>query len=186
RRLWSLAPEPQGFNWVHPSWYPRSTFLGLLPPEPALDDELGMPEVDAGWMPRGFSHAVDCWGPRTGVDVRFCNGAAAGLRMRVRGGELLGLAGFLPEGEMMLRLPGPPGRTRMFLGARELDVEVALHTLLIEPDERRLTLLWAARARTGERASRDREIDERSTEPVNAVTALLDGEVVSRHGWALP
>jgi hypothetical protein len=167
-RLWSFAAEPQGFGWIHASWYPRSAFLGLLPHEPALDDELVMPEVEAGWIPRGFSHAADRWGPRTGTDVRFANGAAAGLRMRVRGGELLGLAGFMGEGEVVLWLPEPPGPVRLCLGGRELEVEIALHTLSIEPDERRLTLLWAARAR----------LDEGDFLRWTDVTARLDGAAI--------
>jgi hypothetical protein len=186
RRLWSLAPEPQGFGWVHAAWYPRCAFLGVPLVEPPLDDELGMPEVHAGWMPRGFSHVVDRWGPQNGVDLRYFNGAAAGLRMRVRGHEILGLAGFMAEGEVLLRLPGPPGRMRMFLGARELEVEVALHTLLIEPDDRQLTLLWAARART-EACHWSSGADASSLDnSAETVTALLDGEVVPHHHEALP
>lgn len=184
RRLWSLAPEPQGFGWVHPAWYPRCAFLGVTPPEPPLDDELGLPEVHAGWMPRGFSHGEDRWGPRNGVDLRYFNGAATGLRMRVRGHEVVGLAGFMPEGEVMLRLPGPPGRVRMRSGSHELEVEVALHTLLIEPDDRRLTLVWAARART-EVCHWTPGVDASSGDPTEAVTALLDGEAVPHHHEAL-
>jgi hypothetical protein len=171
---------------VHAGWYPRCAFVGLHPPERPLDDDADMPEVRAGWIPRGYSRSVACSAPESRVDLRYSSGAAAGLRWRVRGGELLGLAGFMPEGEVMLRLPEAPRRVRVFLREHELDVDLALHTLLLEPDDRRLTTLWAARARTGvELPLRLPELDAVSFDPHEDVTALLDGQVVPHHAEAL-
>lgn len=78
-------------------------------------------------------------------DPRLFNSAAAGLAVcRLHGGERASLWGLHPRHELLdFELPGE--KPRLVLeppnaGARELDA--TLQTVLIEPDEDRLTLTW--------------------------------------------
>jgi hypothetical protein len=147
---WSWAPEPRGFGWLHRGWYPRCTFLGLLPVFLPADDSPKLAEVASGWMPRRLSRWLRELGPGMPVHPRFYNGASAGMRLpNLDGNEPVMLDGFFARGAVSFDLPGHRPRVTVGTGRERLSAEVVAHTLEIEPSERRVTLIWAGRARTG-------------------------------------
>lgn len=75
------------------------------------------------------------------------NGAAPGLALPyLAGDERVRLEGFSPAGDLEFTLPGHRPRVEIRRAARPLEVAVHLHTVLIEPEIGRLSLVWGARA----------------------------------------
>jgi hypothetical protein len=126
-------PPPAAFGFVAPSWQPRRGFAGTY---------------DAAWK-RGRAPFLP-----DDFDLRFSNAAAADLIFEggLEGGEPLALDGVSPDGPLRLALPTARPRVEVLVaGARE-NPAVQLETVLIEPDERRLSLTWRAALRCDKRA----------------------------------
>ncbi len=186
-RRWSWAPEPRGFGWTDRTWYPRCAFLGLLPVFPPADEDPTLPEVASGWMPKGLSRWLRELGPGMPVHPRFNNGASSGMRvLDLAGNEPVTLDGFFGRGPVRFDLPGHRPRVNVTIRGERLSTEVVAHTLEIEPAEKRVTLIWAGRARTGSQL-RTRLVGVGIERDVfEAVVVEVDGRVVELEAEPCP
>ncbi len=139
---WNRQPLPQGMGWFGKTWYPRMSHAGVMPgnvdaDETMREEALGL--VPAGQVALARQFRLPSW------DVRFGNGAAPGLAVRgLRGGEWVRLANLTPDGRAEFRLPGEAPTIVADIGAGEGRPQVRLHSVVIEPDARRLTMIWGA------------------------------------------
>ncbi len=144
---WPEGPPPASTAWLPLSFFPRMTLLGL--PPPLYDDERFKPEdfyeVRADLLP---AKSLD---PATHVSALFdLRGAQSSApAMRVEGlmpGDPVELRNAHPrEAVWSFALPTQPPRMvyRLPDGAPQ-DVTPVVRTVLLEPDEDRVTLLWVA------------------------------------------
>jgi hypothetical protein len=120
-------PPPAGFGFVSPHWQPRAPLAGTF--DKRWQDER------APLLPKDF-------------DRRHLNAAPEGLVAEgyLRGDEFVSAIGVTPTGGLAFTLPGaPPPRARIALrqgGDQELATN--LDTVIIEPDEGRVMLIWRA------------------------------------------
>ena len=116
---------PAGFGFVSPHWHPRAGLAGTF---------------DAAWektrsplLPKDF-------------DRRFLNAASSGLTAPgyLRGDEIVAAIGAVPEGTFSCMLPAipPPAVDLTMVDGKSKPVALALDTIIVEPDERRVMLLW--------------------------------------------
>ncbi|MFZ6178773.1 DUF2169 family type VI secretion system accessory protein [Nannocystis pusilla] len=137
---WHRLPLPHAGGWVHYDWYPRVAFSGIVPivdyfDEPPL-------EIERGLVPELLADGTG----RTSLDFRYeiACGAPLGLQFaHLRGGELVELQGVHPtRARWSLAVPPAP---RLHTDGRDgrLDAtEPVLHTMVLEPDADRVTLVW--------------------------------------------
>ena len=118
-------PAPAGFGFVSPHWQPRAALAGTY---------------DEAWQ-KGRSPLL----PKD-FDRRHLNAASPGLVApgHLRGDEPVKAAGVTPEGTLQFSLPGvPPPEVKVVLGdENETTIPTVLDTVILEPDERRVLLLW--------------------------------------------
>lgn len=144
---WWKMPLPQGFGWFASVNYPRSLFLGGVPEFPPPDDLDVVEEVRMGLVSRGESARVAGLELHEVMDFRFTNGAVPGLIIPdLVGDERVTLKSFSPDGDIDFTLPGDRPRVEIMYKEKPLKVTVKLHTLLIEPEKGRFSLVWGAHA----------------------------------------
>lgn len=118
-------PPPVGFGFVSPHWKPRAELAGTY-------DE-GWSKSRAPLLPKDF-------------DRRHLNAASPGLIAPgyLRGDERVAAVGVTPEGSLTFALPGaqPPTVRVGLVGGEAKVVPMNLDTVIIEPDDRRVMLLW--------------------------------------------
>jgi hypothetical protein len=127
-------PPPAGFGFVSPHWHPRAALAGTY---------------DEAWQKgRAPLLAKD-------FDRRHLNAASPGLATPkyLRGDEQVSAVGVTPEGSIKFSLPGviPPAVKVALVDGKDLEIGLALDTVIIEPDDRRVLLLWRGNSplRTG-------------------------------------
>jgi len=124
-RSFTDRPRPAGFGFVAPHWQPRAALAGTY--------DVAWQKERAPLLPKDF-------------DRRHLNAASPGLIApgHLRGDEPVRALGVTPEGDFSFTLPGVAApRVEVVLAAgspREL--ALALDTVIIEPDELRVLLLW--------------------------------------------
>ena len=141
---WPWQPMPAAMGWMDYGWFPRIGFFGVVPmyrrkPKP-------FPEVE-----RGFATA-DIADPLIQTKEKAFNftcGASLGLRFSLlKGGEAMTVRGLSPrQPEEQWLLPRAP---KMFTDGRKGKLnpaEPVLHTVVLEPEAPKLTLLWRGAAR---------------------------------------
>ena len=139
-RNWNNQPLPQGFGWFQKTWYPRCSFVGAAPSYVASDEIMREEELDlvpSGQiaLARGFR--------LPSFDVRFNNGASLGLAVRsLAPGALIRLARLTPEGLLSFTLPGDWPAIMLDIGLGENSLPVALHTVSVQVEQRRVDLIW--------------------------------------------
>jgi hypothetical protein len=140
-------PAPAGFGFVSPHWQPRAGLAGTY--------DAAWQQQRAPLLPRDF-------------DRRHLNASSAGLTARgyLRGDEQVSMLGVTPDGSASFELPGvaaPQVSLRLDDGPHELSL--ALDTVIIEPDERRVQLLWRGHAslRTGPHELRALQVSNRAS-----------------------
>lgn len=116
-------PEPAGFGFVAPWWQPRQRYAGTY--------DAKWQENLAPLLPEDF-------------DPRFFSAGSPGLvsQAPLRGDEEVVVQNACPGGRIHLQLPAirPRISARIGLSVRELPTN--LDTVIVEPDERRLQLVW--------------------------------------------
>jgi hypothetical protein len=125
-------PAPACFGSVAPSWEPRRSFAGTY-------DE-AWKRTRAPYLPSDFS-------------PRFFNAAAPDLvaKGHLRGGEPVEILNAAPEGLVRFDLPGCPVEARVSI-AGDLEVpELRLETVLLEPAEGIVSLLYRGAVRCDKR-----------------------------------
>ena len=141
-------PPPAGFGFVSPHWQPRAALAGTY---------------DEAWQKsRSPLLAKD-------FDRRHMNAGSPGLIAPgyLRGDEAVTAVGVTPEGTLNFSLPGvlPPAVRVTLVDGADKELALALDTVIIEPDDRRVMLLWRGNLvlRTGTHDVRAVEV---SGEPV--------------------
>ncbi len=120
-------PTPVGFGFYHRAWQPRAAYAGTY---------------DNAW--RKTRSPL----PPKDFDVRYYNGAHPDLQVKgyLLGNEPVELVNLTPEGKLSFALPGVMPKCRLERKkndeAEEDPVEMRLDTLFMEPDEKRLCLVW--------------------------------------------
>lgn len=119
------TPPPAGLGFISPHWQPRARLAGTY------DEEWRKERCPL--LPRDF-------------DRRHLNAASEGLLAPgyLRGDEAVMAAGMTPEESFEFFLPGlpPPALALSLRDAGRRTVRMALDTVIVEPDQRRLMLLW--------------------------------------------
>lgn len=133
------APPPAAFAPVAPNWEPRTKYVGTY------DDT--WQRSRAPYLPADF-------------DPRFFHFAPSSLAMqRLLGGEPVAIDGASPDGSLRFWLP----RTSVTLTYRRDSGEdvrpCALETVIIEPDARRLVLVWRAALTCDKQALKIKEVE---------------------------
>jgi hypothetical protein len=137
---WTDRPAPAGFGPIGANWQPRASYAGTYDAE--------WQRTRAPYLPRDF-------------DLRFLQVAPADqiTTSYLKGGEVVDLRGVTPQGELRFLLPS------LVVGANyRLDNAVqrrpaALDTILLEPDENRLVMVWRAALQCDKKALRVREVE---------------------------
>lgn len=139
--LWHRMPLPQSTGWVDYSWYPRVAFLGVVPIVDCFDEP--PLEVERGLIPE---YLADGTGKvileESGFDA--ASGASLGLQLPLlRGGEVVELHHLHPaRTQWRFTVPAAP---RLLTDGRKgamNPTEPVVHTLIVEPDADRVTVLW--------------------------------------------
>ena len=122
---WSDRPRPAGFTPIGSHWQPRAGFAGTY------DDK---------WMRDRQPLLPDDFDNRYFQTVPPDQQAPAFMR----GGEPVVLIGVTPNGRLEFVLPRvfPGFETRFSDGSRELHKDRNLHTIILEPDFPRVSLIW--------------------------------------------
>ena len=142
-RRWPWMPLPWALGWQSMAAFPRIGFTGAVRDHEPLEGPF--PEEQRGIVPEGF--------PRVGriedvFDDRFWNGASPGLQIGPLGTGVERLTfelshmhpsrpswSFqLPAGAPVIKTDGRKGKLN--------DTTAVLHSVVIEPDEDRVTVLW--------------------------------------------
>jgi len=124
-RSWEDRPPPAGFGAIDRHWQPRAGYAGTY---------------DDHWMKtRQPLLAAD-------LDDRYFQSAPADQQAPefLRGGELVVLHNLHPQGLLQFTLPRLHlgFETRFYDGSRELHKNRRLHTVILEPDFPRVSLVW--------------------------------------------
>jgi hypothetical protein len=137
---WPCMPTPQAFDWINYGWFPRLAYVGVVP---RFDSpRQPVPEVARGLAPADILQAAPQFQK---FDFRFANGASPGLQLPyLRGDESCLLINLHPrEPRFGFQLPGDVPRISTDGRNGKLNKTTpVLHTLLMEPDESRLTVVW--------------------------------------------
>ncbi len=124
-RSWSDRPQPAGFGAIACHWQPRASFAGTY---------------DDNWMKTRQPLLPDDF------DDRFFQCAPVDQQAPsfLRGGEPVVLYHLTPSGDLRFALPKVflGFDTRFYDGSRELHKERKLHTVILEPDFPRVSLVW--------------------------------------------
>lgn len=137
---WYRMPLPQGTGWVDYDWYPRIAFLGVVP----ICERFAAPpaEVTRGFVPAELAAGDGKKPPNHALEVS--NGAAPALQVpHLRGDEPVALVHLHPRRTRWeLRVPPAPAMAIDARNGGTCAVEPVLHTLQIEPDLGRVTVVW--------------------------------------------
>ncbi len=141
---WPRMPLPASFDWLNLGWFPRVAYLGVLPDFDPVEGPIA--EVARGFAP---PDVLKDGLVQDKFNLRLTNGASLGLQLPyLRGDENCRLHNIHPkELSFAFRLPGE--RPRIWTDGRKgklNETQPVIHTVLIEPDEQRLTILWRGAA----------------------------------------
>jgi hypothetical protein len=137
---WSDAPAPAGFAPVAPHWLPRRSFAGTY-------DEAWQ-NNRSPYLPLDF-------------DPRFCQIAPVGLvaTRHLEGGEPVTLSGMTLAGVLRFTLPALRVGMAHWLDTGVEERPGLLDTIIIEPDARRLVMVWRAILPCDKKTLKVREIE---------------------------
>jgi hypothetical protein len=125
---WVEAPQPASFGWSRQSFYPRYTFMGIIP-------EMLSAATDANYA---IDPNVPC------MDARFYQGASQGLcNHNLLGNEAVKLTHLDADHPVFsFQLPGDVPHLSLRLGAQTHTLEPQLQTVVIDKPQAVLTMLW--------------------------------------------
>lgn len=142
---WIKMPLPQAADWFDYIWFPRASYVGYIA---HFEPENFQPaEVERGLAPKFVTRERQQ--PDTEASFRLTAGASLGLQIPyVPDGETVILKNMHPSKTIFtVRLPGigPTLFTDGRNGKMNSTVPV-IHTIVIYPDDRKLTVLWRGAA----------------------------------------
>lgn len=141
---WYKMPLPQGTGWMDYGWYPRSAFFGVVP----ICERFDAPpaEVTRGLVPADLAAGDG----KQFLDHAFqaASGAALALQLpHLRGGEPVTLTHIHPRRPRWdFAVPFAPALAVDARDGTVTPVQPVLHTLEIDPDAGRVTLVWRGSA----------------------------------------
>jgi hypothetical protein len=131
-------PAPAGFGFVSRNWMPRRRYAGTY-------DEKWL-EEEFPFLPQDF-------------DERYFQGAPEDQWCGpLRGGEQVRVAGVTPAGLWGFTVPAPRIEVKIVSQRGEEDLRPILDTLILEPDEERVMLVWRTCTPLRVKASRLEEV----------------------------
>ncbi len=140
RYSWAKMPVPACTDWMNLTWFPRLTYFGL--PTPTVRLNSTFTENRRGAYDGDFLQEKK---PPQNFDWLCTNGASLGMQSDyLRGDESGRLINMHPEKNMFdFRLPGKvPALYADGRNGKLIQTVPVLHTVVIRPEENRLTLLW--------------------------------------------
>jgi hypothetical protein len=137
---WTQKPAPACFAPICAHWEPRRSYAGTY-------DEAWL-ERRAPYLPKDF-------------DPRFLQLAPPGLVVPgyLKGGEPAELRGVTRSGLLRFRLPSVKLKVTYHLDGSALERPVNLDTVVIEPEQLRLTLVWRTALQCDKKALRVSEVE---------------------------
>lgn len=116
---------PACFSYVSPNWLPRAQYAGTY-------DELWQ-ETRAPFLPTDFNR-------------QFLSSAAQGLMYKgyMAGGERVKITNMHPSGDLMFQLPPINLKCAFAIGNTKVDERFVLETLILEPNDLKVSLVWRA------------------------------------------
>jgi len=116
-------PKPVGFGPIPPHWQPRASYAGTY---------------DDNW--RKYVSPL----PPEDMDPRFHLCASPGLvsAKHLTGSEQVLVENASQAGRLQFDLPGAAPKVSVMIGASARELEMRLDTVIVEPDENRLVLVW--------------------------------------------
>ncbi|WP_437648057.1 DUF2169 family type VI secretion system accessory protein [Sorangium sp. So ce362] len=141
---WPSMPLPQAMDWVGLGWFPRLAYFGIIPEHKPLAWLVA--EASRGYAPADILREKPIVEK---FDFRCASGASLGLQLPyLTGGEQIELIKLHPRRpRLVFRLPTE--RPKIWTDGRKgklNETEPVIHTVLIEPDEGRLSVLWRGSA----------------------------------------
>lgn len=136
---WPYMPLPQAFDWYDYSWFPRLAFLGLVPKHEPLDKPLK--EAQRGYVPSDIMQEKSII---DGFSYQIANGSCPGLSFPyLTGNETVILTNVHPTySKLVFTLPGQRPAILVYFYKKKQKLPAVLHTVVIEPEIGRLSLLW--------------------------------------------
>lgn len=139
-RALGQRPTPAGFGALAPSWQPRVRYAGSY-------DEAWL-ERRAPFLPEDFDPRFFCCAP---ADMHF--------EQPLVGGEPVVMLGFDPDRSFELRLPRCGFDLRVRQAGEGRALRPVLDTLLLEPSDSRMAMIWRAALAVGDDLLRVEEVE---------------------------
>ncbi len=147
---WPVQPVPAGFDWCEQSWFPRFAFLGLGVSHAVSAQEFV--EVRTGYLAEAhvMRNPLEDEGDATdGFDDRIFNGASPWLILpTLTGAERFVLTNVhRHHARLEFELPGERPQVLVDMPGRgPTELPATLASVIVEPDEDRVSVVWGARA----------------------------------------
>jgi len=140
---WPKMPLPQSTGWMHYNAFPRRAYVGFAIPGKLATKRIA--EVERGYYPENLLDTN-----KTYADTQLvAQGASPGLQFpHFRGGETIVLDNMHPK-QARYTLTLPAERPKMWVDGRKgtlKETAPVIHTVVIEPDLDRVTILWRGSA----------------------------------------
>jgi hypothetical protein len=144
---WPGQPLPASLGWLDYGCFPRIAWLGMVLDCELPSDRSQVGEIRLGYAgPELFEESREA-APR--IDFAGINGASLGLRVpHVQPGARIELVNLSPRARALeLQLPSEAPRIRVDgRKGKLLETEPVIHSLIIEPDRGRLSVVWRGAA----------------------------------------
>jgi hypothetical protein len=124
-KKWKDTPPPACFGFVCPQWMPRSRFSGTY---------------DTAWEIARMPHLPSDY------DERYHNAASPDLiaTPHLVGGEKVLVVGASADGDLTFFLPKAKISVTVWMRGQKSVIDPVLDTVVIEPDDKRISLTWRA------------------------------------------
>jgi hypothetical protein len=137
---WKQQPQPVCFAPIPPNWEPRRSYGGTY---------------DDAWQTQRAPYLPDDFDPR------FLQIAPPALvtPQPLQGGEIVQIVGMRPEGPMQLTLPALRPRIQFHMSGSTEERPVMLDTVIVEPTDLRLQMVWRASLPCDKKTLKIREVE---------------------------
>lgn len=143
---WVNQPLPRATDWVNLAWFPRIGYIGILP----FNDKSGyiknIPENMDDLVDRDILEIIKNPVP---FNIRASNGGSLGLQFAdMIGNEFIKLKNIHPNSRNFI-LQLPTDIPKIWVDGRKgklLETKPVMHTIIMEPDENRLSIIWRGSA----------------------------------------
>jgi hypothetical protein len=143
---WINQPIPMATDWVNAAWFPRIVYFGIFPFDRKFNLVKELPETTKRYLTQEILNENFIEGDNYS---NAANGAHPGLQFPyLKGNEKIKLTNIHPtKQEFVLQLPGD--RPKIWVDGRNGTLKPTtpvIHTIVIEPDEGRLSIVWRGSA----------------------------------------